>query len=965
MTDIKRVKVSHVIQSQVPEFLTQESPLFVDFLKAYYKSQEHQSGVDDLANNLARYRQIGAFNAETLVVSTTLTDNVYAGDDILTVTSTTGWPDSYGLLKIDNEIITYTSKTDTQFIGCARGFSGIDQISKKDAAEFLNFAETNAEVHLIGATVQNLSNLFLQTFFTKFKTEFLPGFENRSFISGTSVTNVLTRAKDFYMSKGTDASYQILFKLLYGEDIELIKPIENTIVPSANVYFKTKHVLVENLFGGQPLETIGNFLYQDIAGIGTASASIYNVEYRPINQTDFYEISLDSTSFDGSFQVPGKTKALEATAAEAPTLVVDSTVGFGQSGTLLVKPREGANFLSLSYTDKTINQFLGVTGITTSLVFGADILENKLAYAYAGFGQTSLLEFRLVNVIDEVDASDSTNMQIGDNLQLLSFGKDYGDDPKFNNWIYNIPSSHNVSNISQVNVNTYRIVIFDSCVFYIDEVLILKNAKNEQTEIIVKQIEYDSTNVEQIYSNTIVVQATGNIPLNSNVITKTVTKASHNSNYFTEVSNFPVGIQNSYIDRDQNFFYVTSSGLPNYPIFATDNKVFVKTSSIEATDSSGTPLLGGGFTYTIQSFDAANVSLTSPPPLPHNYVTGDKIYWDNTTNSGINTGVYFVTAINQTQFYLSFSGADVFAQKYIAVRTSTDGQYIYKSGWENKTLKNQKIIRKYPYIKEEELFDDPNKREINNRGIGLMANGVELFPPTVFDEQIFHGDITSIKVTNPGTDYDVITGPPMVVNDAQGTGAIGHVNVVGSFRDIKLVTPGIGYQEKPKITVEGGNGSGAVLESNLVRGSIVANFKADGSSVNTTDETITFQERHNFEVGEGVVYDARGNTPIVNVVSGSTYFAGPVSDKIIKIYNTPEDAKSGINTVNIGNISFGFHKFTSLEAKNTITKIYVKESGSGYSNRKIIVPSRPVNGDVQSGISTSDDYILALSLIHI
>ena len=106
---------------------------------------------------------------------------------------------------------------------------------------------------------------------------------------------------------------------------------------------------------------------------------------------------------------------------------------------------------------------------------------------------------------------------------------------------------------------------------------------------------------------------------------------------------------------------------------------------------------------------------------------------------------------------------------------------------------------------------------------------------------------------------------------------------MGSFRDIKLVTPGIGYQEKPKITVEGGNGSGAVLESNLVRGSIVANFKADGTAVNTTDETITFQERHNFEVGEGVVYDARGNTPIVNVVSGSTYYVGPVTDNQIDL----------------------------------------------------------------------------------
>ena len=76
------------------------------------------------------------------------------------------------------------------------------------------------------------------------------------------------------MSKGTDASYQILFKLLYGEEIELIKPIEKTLTASANVYFKTKHVLVENLFGGQPLQTIGNFLYQDVAGIGTVSVDL-------------------------------------------------------------------------------------------------------------------------------------------------------------------------------------------------------------------------------------------------------------------------------------------------------------------------------------------------------------------------------------------------------------------------------------------------------------------------------------------------------------------------------------------------------------------------------------------------------------------------------------------------------------------------------------------------------------------
>ena len=54
-------------------------------------------------------------------------------------------------------------------------------------------------------------------------------------------------------------------------------------------------------------------------------------------------------------------------------------------------------------------------------------------------------------------------------------------------------------------------------------------------------------------------------------------KGKHNSNYFDGVDNFPVGIQNSYLDKDEEVLYVTSSGLPNYPIFATDNKVFVKT----------------------------------------------------------------------------------------------------------------------------------------------------------------------------------------------------------------------------------------------------------------------------------------------------------------------------------------------------------------------------------------------------
>ena len=99
MTDIKRVKISHLIESQIPEFLNQESPLFKSFLTQYYESQEHQSGMTDLASNLAEYRQISAFNNETLIASTILTASSYAGDRTIFVESTDGWPDTYGLLE--------------------------------------------------------------------------------------------------------------------------------------------------------------------------------------------------------------------------------------------------------------------------------------------------------------------------------------------------------------------------------------------------------------------------------------------------------------------------------------------------------------------------------------------------------------------------------------------------------------------------------------------------------------------------------------------------------------------------------------------------------------------------------------------------------------------------------------------------------------------------------------------------
>jgi hypothetical protein len=80
----------------------------------------YPNAIDD-ASSL--YSPADAFSAKPLETITTMP--VYSGDTTIAVESTgVGFPDEYGILSIDDELIVYTGKTATQFIGCQRGAFG-------------------------------------------------------------------------------------------------------------------------------------------------------------------------------------------------------------------------------------------------------------------------------------------------------------------------------------------------------------------------------------------------------------------------------------------------------------------------------------------------------------------------------------------------------------------------------------------------------------------------------------------------------------------------------------------------------------------------------------------------------------------------------------------------------------------------------------------------------------------------
>ena len=137
---------------------------------------------------------------------------------------TTGFPDSYGLLKIDNEIITYTGTATTCFTGCVRGFCGITSYKTANSPDVLEFSSTLSTEHTAGSQIKNLSSLFLKEFLLKTKHQLLPGLEDRKLDDNLNQNLFIKQAKDFYLSKGTDKSFEILFKALYNDDVKIIKP---------------------------------------------------------------------------------------------------------------------------------------------------------------------------------------------------------------------------------------------------------------------------------------------------------------------------------------------------------------------------------------------------------------------------------------------------------------------------------------------------------------------------------------------------------------------------------------------------------------------------------------------------------------------------------------------------------------------------------------------------------------------
>ena len=948
----KRVQFNTIIQNQLPAYVREEFPLISEFLSQYYISQEYQGAPVDLIQNIDSYIKVD--NTTNLVESVILNSDITFSDETILVdftispTGTQGFPNSYGLIQIDDEIITYTGKTSNSFTGCIRGFSGISSYKEEANPEQLVFSSTLSSDHRKGAEIKNLSILFLKEFLLKTKRQILPGLEDRSLSDNLNKNLFLKQSKDFYLSKGTDSSFKILFKALYNENVEVLKPRDFLLTPSNADYRITNDLVVEQI-SGNPEDLNLATLFQDPYGntIEKAYAPITKVEKILSNSGEtFYKLSLDAGysrdigvngSTYGRFSVHPTTRIIGQVSTGSSVFDVDSTVGFPNFGELVVNYNDETTGI-VSYTSKSINQFYGCSNVLGIIEDASVIGINTFAYGRSFTNNDEIITVRINSVLSDVSYPDDTNyFGSGDAARIRTLGI-LDDSIRTKNWFYNVSSTHKVKEIALIDSSdkTYQITVYKENYFKIGDSITLIGTNNTR---------YASRIIDFKSDKSFIVKGQGDIDLSDTYkIKRNILKPNANGSLFALASSYGANVQNVYCDKDE--ILVSSSSLPSYG-----------TQPLNSTDRSIT------FSGTFVG-DEFLVSTTE-----HGFYTGDAIYYspEKVTESYIDDsgniatrvvdgtklfepGLYFVKRVSATTLKFSRSKTDIFNNRFVSIDNpiTISNSKIQSYRLKDKTLQSQKLFRKIS-----NPLNDGKSYETISGFTGMLVNGVEILNYKSNDV-IYYGKVDSIDVISPGENYDVLNPPILQISDSVGTGATGYVAVSGSLQEIRVFDPGFDYQEKPIITISGGNGNGARASVNMKLISHAPYFYSDSGSakvgLGVSTSTIGFTTYHKFRNAEQVIYSTNSQKAVGGLSTNSTYFVSVQDPLTIKLHPTKDSAISGINTITLSSYGEGKHILKSYNKKSVVESITIIDSGTGYENKlRTVSPT---------GISTALNEIL-------
>ena len=340
------------------------------------------------------------------------------------------------------------------FLGCSRGVSGPVAYDNLHNEIYAGEAALRQSNHIAGTNVTNLDSLFIKEVFDKFRRQYLPTLDID--FAKVNPVQVIKNITDFYISKGTKLATQYLFKILFGEDVDLYYPKDEIISPS-HATWVVDTILRAELISGDPANLIDSQVnqYADEVdnSVAAASALIENV-ITIIEGTDtIYELAISEETLVGNFIIPYKTRLVEPLSTTGQIITVDSTIGWPErNGTIRINDVE-----QVQYKEKSLNQFIECTRSKNGIVEDWDpgtIIQSDI-FVYVNRGTSTECALRILGIAEAGTTvlNDTGSYYLGgDKLKVANLGST-AEELRLQSWLYNVKKLIQVGNITPGGVN--------------------------------------------------------------------------------------------------------------------------------------------------------------------------------------------------------------------------------------------------------------------------------------------------------------------------------------------------------------------------------------------------------------------------------------------------------------------------------------------------------------------------------
>lgn len=667
------------------------------------------------------------------------------------------------------------------FLGVSRGVSGPVGYDNLHNEIYAGESVLRQSSHFAAAKVINLDSLFIKEVFDKFRRQYLPTIEID--YSSVNPVQVIKSITDFYISKGTKYATQYLFKIMFGEQIDIYYPRDEVISPSAATWV-VDTILRAELVEGDPANLIDSQLIQyadevDL-GVKAASALIENV-ITIIEGTDtIYELAISEETLTGDFIIPYKTTLVEPLTTTGNIITVDSTIGWPErNGTIRINDQEVAQ-----YKEKSLNQFIECTRSQNGVVEDWDpgTLVTSDIFVYVNRGTVGECKLRVLGIAEAgttvLNDTGSYYLQ-GDKLKVAKLGSS-ADDEKLSSWLYNVkkliqvttvtPGGINNQTATVVCENPHGLLVSDQVTIYGANPVVYNGTFTVTSRINEFEFSY------QINTPTEIIPA-GNILLSVDL-----NRGKSDVNSINKVvSEFTTNIQNSFFNDD--YVYTATSGLPNYRI----------------GPFTGSALIPGNQRKLLR-FPRVVQTISERQEITANTSIGA---WVN----GVSIWAYksgdFVRFGPLTGISVVNNGIDYDAGSKPALEITGGGG----TGASGEVIVNGSLTSFDVTVQGSGYTDSPLVSIVGGGGVGATAQAV-----------VTGGRVSRILVEQPGSGYT--SQPSVSITGGGGSGAEANANVRGPIASVNITSTGSGYTELPTIKVN--SGEDALAQPIVINGRIVS-----------------------------------------------------------------------------------------------------------------------------------------------